>query len=204
VSVLHTIEARWFFDDQPFSETDHFAAVHQAPARCDWYALPSDDGCGIKIREGRLETKLRSKTLGECKFDESTSGIVETWSKWSVLLDPNEAPSNQLLVSTNWGAVTKLRYVRRFEVIDQKAVETLDQPANGCSFEITKLTINDRTFWTTGFEAVGLDASVQQNLQCVFKLIQTEKPLPMLTAKQSLGYPEWLNRVVDRISTHSR
>lgn len=199
MSALHTIETRWFFDDQPFPESDYFGTIHRTVERVDWYALPCDSGCGIKIREGRLETKLRSQTLGKSEFDDDAVGIVETWSKWSVPLDPNDSPSQRLLLDTNWLPVAKLRYVRRFEVVENQAKETLDRPVSGCSFEITKITIHDQTFWTTGFEAVGSEDSMRENLNRVFECIHNEKRLPQLPVEQSIGYPHWLNQVADRI-----
>ncbi|MCA9216967.1 MAG: hypothetical protein KDB27_28055 [Planctomycetales bacterium] len=199
MAPLHTIEVRWFPSERPFEVSRYFSAEHEAPERTDWYAVPSHDGSGVKIREGRLETKLRSSVVGRHEFGDATTGLIETWSKWSVELAADDAPSELILESAGWLAVAKQRYVRRFEVRASEIWETLDRPLNGCSFELTKLTVYDRVYWTTGFEAVafpssdGSDDQLARNLHRIFERINSETTLPRLTLGDSKGYPAWLN-----------
>ena len=199
MSALHTIEVRWFPTTQPFPIADYFEDAHQAPERTDWYAVPCDDGSGVKLREGRLETKLRSASLGQFDFSDAITGNLETWSKWGVELDPTDAPTERILAAANWLSVTKLRYVRRFEISGNQISETLERPENGCSFELTKLTIDGHNYWTTGFEAVMQPAeqgqrSLQDNLCKIFDLIMAERPLPAASVETSIGYPAWLSQ----------
>lgn len=199
MSALHTIEVRWFPATQPFPIADYFADAHQAPERTDWYAVPCDDGSGVKLREGRLETKLRSASLGQFNFSDAITGNLETWSKWGVELDPTDSPTDSILAAANWLSVTKLRYVRRFAISNNQISETLERSASGCSFELTKLIINGQHYWTTGFEAVVQSReqgqqSLQRNLCTVFELIMAERPLPAASVETSVGYPAWLNQ----------
>ena len=193
--VLPTVEVRWFFDSPPFSISDYFSSDHQAPIRTDWYALPSDIGCGIKIREGRLETKLREACLGEHEFLHNVCGKLEQWKKWSCEIIEGDVPTNEILTSTNWFALDKERFVRRFEVSDTGIEETFDRPQNGCSFEITKLSARGKTWYTVGFEANGNSDQLRPNLMAVANHLNEIKPFPDgHEINNSFGYPEWLNR----------
>ena len=52
--MLRTFEIRWFFDAPPLDQETHFPAEHtELQERTDWYALPVNPCCGIKVREGK-------------------------------------------------------------------------------------------------------------------------------------------------------
>ena len=111
MNSLASVEMRWFFREPPFDVSDYFDPEHQATPRVDWYAMPSDHGCGIKIREGRLEAKLQVADLGERQFA-NVVGRLDAWKKWSSLLPSDDVPPNELLDETNWIAVSKVRSIR--------------------------------------------------------------------------------------------
>lgn len=193
--VLPTVEVRWFFDSSPFSASEYFSEAHKAAVRTDWYALPSDLGCGIKIREGRLETKLRESYLGKHEFLTNMHGNLERWKKWSCEIIEGDVPTDEILTATNWFALDKERYVRRFEVSNSGVVETFDRPQNGCSFELTLLRASNRTWFTVGFEANGNAEQLHPNLLAVARYINEIRAFgDDFRIENSYGYPEWLNQ----------
>ena len=83
--LKRSLETRWFFETCPSSSEQFLGGVHEPTVRIDWYAFPCDRGCGIKLREGRLETKLLVEDFGSQRFD-FVDGNVESWHKWSVAI----------------------------------------------------------------------------------------------------------------------
>ena len=193
--VLPTAEVRWFFTEPPFRLERYFDPSHEAPSRVDWYALPSEDGCGIKFREGRLETKLRNQTIGPRNFSHIL-GSCEQWTKWSCEMPGGSTPPEDLLRATNWLEVAKRRHVRFFEVTRSTVMESPSRPLHGGSFEITYLRIGDLDYATVGFEATGLEGDLEFNLSQVVHQVNNENALPgSLRLECSSGYPAWLNRL---------
>ena len=137
--MWHTFEMRWFFAEPPLDIAQHFDASAAAPHRTDWYAVPCDPRCGIKLREGRLETKLRVGMHGVRTFRE-ISGHLESWQKWALAFGPGDCPAEQTLAESGWLAVQKRRFLRHFEVTPDRVIETEQRPTNGCEFELTELT----------------------------------------------------------------
>ncbi|MFC1759358.1 hypothetical protein ACFL2H_11435, partial [Planctomycetota bacterium] len=120
--------------------------------------------------------------------------------KWAVELEPGDSPTEAILRSANWRSLTKLRSIRRFEICDDHVSETTDVAKSSCSFELTKLTIGGKTYWTTGFESVVLKNEPSQQsvhkLCSVVDFINQERALPAFSADASVGYPEWLDRTL--------
>jgi hypothetical protein len=195
MNALHTAEVRWFFSDLPLDSRDFFTAAHRADPRTDWYAFPSDTGCGIKIREGRLEAKLRSGQMGLIRFGDRITGHVEAWSKWSFEFNGSHPPES-ILLRTHWIPVEKVRYVRRFEVRDGVVTEVPEPRENGCSFELTEISDRDQRWWTIGFESIAASGVIPD---CLYQVIRhTMGAVPstaVLNADNSYGYPEWLQRI---------
>lgn len=194
--MLHTVEMRWFFRDPPLDQAQLFADAALPQTRTDWYVLPCDAPCGIKLREGRLEAKLRVAVHGIRTF-EGFSGQLESWQKWGLEFAPGEGPADDLLVQSGWLAVNKQRYLRHFEVADDRVVEIDTRPHNGCEFEMTRLRVQQQTWWTSGFEAVGPPEQLEANLQRVAHYIQQQgRPLLPFVPDCSFGYAHWLAHVL--------
>lgn len=190
--MLNTVEMRWFFDTCPIDETQHFAHVGELQTRVDWYSMPCNPASGIKIREGRFESKLRTAELGKRRLG-SLHGRLEQWQKWSLAYVDDSPPPESLLSEIGWIAVSKRRRLKRFAV-QAKQLEIVDlRPNNGCEFELTELVIRDQSFWTVGFEAVGEADQLERNLALVAERVQQDggRQLDFLL-ERSFGYAEWL------------
>ena len=190
-----TVEMRWFFQDRPLDEASHFHEHTELQERTDWYSMPCNPLCGIKVREGKLEAKLRSATLG-VRTISPLAGHLEAWRKWSLDFAANDHPSEADLQTANWLAVGKRRQLRRFEVNNAGVRPTRTRPENGCEFEMTELMIQGQTFWTVGFEAVGPHAKLEDNLQRVAESIIVQGGIDQpFTTGNSYGYAQWLSSV---------
>jgi hypothetical protein len=193
--MLYTCEMRWFFRGVPLELARHFDETTLPESRTDWYTVPCDSRCGIKLRQGRLEVKLRAATHGTRTFQE-ISGHLESWQKWSLEFPPAEIPPEDLLEQAGWLPVQKQRYLRHFEVADDQVVEIDVRPCNGCEFEMTQLLVKQQHWWTVGFEAVGLVHQLETNLSEVVRHILSQgRPLLPFVTDSSFGYAHWLGQV---------
>lgn len=196
--AIQSIETRWFFPVRSFPWTDFFEETNRQKKRTDWYAYPCDEGCGIKIREGRLQTKLRIRELSSDAFRQ-VPGKLEEWIKWDAQFESNQKPPEDKLRSTGWVPIVKDRYLRIFLVTDHKVQEERDLQnewwkKDGCQFEWTALLVDEQPWWTLGFEAFGSPDQLVHNLIIVFEQIFLNKP-PLLSLEnnRSFGYAEFLN-----------
>jgi hypothetical protein len=156
--------------------------------------MPCNPLCGIKVREGKLEAKLRVAALGQGNFA-SLAGHLEGYRKWSLEFAADEQPSEDDLIAVDWLPLIKRRQLQRFEVVGSRVTPTAVRPANGCEFEMTELTVRSRRFWTVGFEAVGSPDRILDNLRCVAAHVVQRGGLQQpFTESNSYGYAQWLSR----------
>jgi hypothetical protein len=190
--MVDTVEMRWFFDSPPLdlSRELHDPTEHQQ--RTDWYNMPGNPRCSIKLREGRLEAKLRTASLGPRQLA-PLEGYLEAWRKWSLDFPDAAVPTPSELNAANWIAVHKQRALKRFEVDGPRVKAALTRPNNGCEFEMTQLSIGNQTYWTVGFEAVGPPGSLEANLRRVVQHVTAEGGLELrFDCTNSFSYAQWL------------
>ncbi len=191
--MLQTFEVRWFCREQPLDLDTYFSQHTELQERTDWYAMPCTASCGIKIREGKLETKLRCATLGVRDLS-CVVGRLESFKKWSLEFSSGEdPPSADELSGSGWLNVDKKRYLQRYEVADTRVSAATIRPVCGCEFEMTQLRVQGRSYWTVGFEAVGPFEALEENLRRVSAHVFRQRDMRRaLSAENSLGYAEWL------------
>lgn len=178
----------WFAKDFPLLETQ--------PPRVDIY-LPilTDDGMGIKLREGRIEIKQRYGRLGPMTLTHGVVGIPELWRKWA--FGPVAPGENGL---EGWVAVQKTRLVRNYAVGAEGerpvAIPHTRSPERGCSVELTEALANGQVWWTIGFEATGSEAELAVTLESVVEQTLIGCDRLWLALDRSYGYPHWLRNVL--------
>ena len=191
--MLQTCEIRWFFSEPPV-DLDRILSEHtEVQERTDWYIVPANAECGVKLREGSLEMKLRCASYGERNFCDLI-GYLEIWKKWSLVFgDEEAAPSLEELAGTGWLDVDKKRYLQRFHVDGERVWVASERPLNGCEFEVTELMVEGHPHWTVGFEAVGELIKLESNLATVCQHIATRQAFRQpFTRDNSYGYAQWL------------
>jgi hypothetical protein len=190
--MFETVEMRWFFDQRPLDIACHFQRHTEVQERTDWYSMPCNPLCGIKVREGKLEAKLRSTAFG-LRSIAHVAGQLEGWRKWSLEFPMGDHPAESDLQAAAWLAVDKRRLLRRFNATGTTVTPTATRPVNGCEFEMTELVVDGRTFWTVGFEAVGPPAEIELNLQRVAHHVVAQGGFEQPFAEtNSYGYAQWL------------
>ncbi|MCA9263206.1 MAG: hypothetical protein KDA60_05135 [Planctomycetales bacterium] len=202
-SLKPTLEVRWFFDQAPFSRAVFFPRQQEPGDRVDWYAFPCHAKSGIKFRQGRLETKLQTDSIGTANLaGNDVQGVLESWTKWSVEIPPEDPhPSEDLLRATGWVAVRKQRFLRSFELTSAAATEVPSRTGDGCDFELTILELQGRSYWTVGLEAVGATDNLRAMIMAVVEAtlvagLPRNELCELFRIENSFSYPAWLRHAV--------
>ncbi len=199
-----TLEVRWF---GPGPSPGGLAAWFDdlgAPGpqrRTDTYLLlPGTDDLGVKLREGgeAFEIKLRQQDLGDAKLA-GVSGRLERWEKWSFPVRDDVCREAALgLPPASLVDVEKDRRMMSYRLAgDGSAIRAHEGEGDGCSVELTALTVQGSDWWSVGFEAFGSEARLHDALrateEAVFALATAGSAV--LAAALSCGYPAWLHTV---------
>jgi hypothetical protein len=204
--MFPTVEVRWFYDGMiPGDVLTWFqqgeGASKKPSSRVDYYLCLSDrDSLGIKLREGKIEVKQRQQQYGLIRLHEHVAGQMEQWHKWSfALADETESVVSDIKVSpSSWIAVEKARQQWEYYIASNKQIRARSTKAalkQGCNLELTTVSIEGAKWWTLGFEAYGDRATNQENLLLVIEYVFAGREPPVLDAKDSFGYPQWLNHL---------
>ncbi|HLO50563.1 MAG TPA: hypothetical protein VK211_19255 [Kamptonema sp.] len=198
-----SVELRWFYSGTlPKAIAEWFwqdslgGYLSPPEEREDLYLLiPSCNYLGLKLRQKGLEVKWRQAELGPVGFGNRWEGKAEKWLKWVCVETATPVPTD-ILATGVWVAVKKKRSQRLYQVADGGLTPVpIEAPIpQGCSIEITQLSINGEAWWSLGFEAFGPDSALRENLKFVAGWASKSYPGQKLTAEDSLGYPQWLNR----------
>jgi hypothetical protein len=196
-----TAEVRWFFPGPlPAAVRTWFEArgnrmAYQAPRRDLYLGLP-DDSLSVKLREGRVEIKLRRQKGEFLRLHPQVTGVLERWQKWSFALE--EAATVLPGISVNdssWLPIDKHRGVARYRVAGNEppvAVAPDVYPVQGCEVELVELYATGQAWWSLCFEAFGQGRALPEALLATARQFLGGGEPPHLEAGNSYGYPRWL------------
>lgn len=202
-----TAELRWFNRGTIPEEISHWfeqgclGDLAPPEEREDLYLYSG--GCeylGIKLRQGRLEIKWRQAELGVVHLGDSVEGKAEKWGKW-LCQDPT-AQSFQpadVIGEKAWVGVKKVRSQRQYQILANKsiiAVPLTKSIAQGCTFELTQLSIKGNTWWSLAFEAFGKDDCLIEQLQVAASWVFNTYSGSKLQVEDSYAYPSWLAKIL--------
>jgi len=202
--MLTTAELRWFCRgtvpgavENWFQQGCPGEDIESAAERTDLYLATASEYLGIKLRQEQLEIKWRDAALGVLQFSDALAGQLEKWVKWTCQPVPATLPEVDLATG-HWIRVAKVRCQRRYQVFpDQSltAVPATQSIPQGCSLELTKLSVAETAWWSLALEASGEDAALVDVLQTVaHRLLPTCSGLK-LPVQNSYAYPQWLSRM---------
>jgi hypothetical protein len=201
-----TAEVRWFQRGplpaavRVWFEGRGSRMAYQAPRRDRYLGLPGD-ALSIKLREGRVEIKLRQQPGEFLRLHPQVTGILERWHKWSfALADPAAVVPGILATDPFWQAVDKHRGVARYRVAGAEppvAVAPDVYPVQGCEVELVELYVGVQAWWSLCFEAFGQGHGLPEALQATARQFLGGEP-PYLAAGDSCGYPAWLASLAPR------
>ena len=180
MSAFVTLEVRWFMRGPIPREAENWFSSLGPPAepesRTDRYLIPLEsEDLGLKFREGLVQAKQRTRTLGTLGMGARASGRVEAWRKWD-LGDSGEPPS------PGWVDVAKTRR--------QRAARGLGTGAR-CVLELAEVEVRGEAWWSICLEAWGpTEAARWRCLRAGAR--RWLGSAPALPAEASMGYPAWL------------
>jgi hypothetical protein len=199
-------ELRWFFKGRlPPQVKDWFCGARlckEETPRTDHYLLfPGSSEVGVKVRDGRkLEIKARTRSPEPFSLATGASvGRQDAWVKWKH--QDNEVAGKLAALATgsaDWVAVAKKRRLRKFRIGRDGNVEEIEPDATEdahCRVELTELNVRGSAWWTLAFDSFGT-GSRTANLEQVARHFLKVLPRGLaLTERDSMAYPEWLDRV---------
>lgn len=206
--MLTTNELRWFYRGTlPAEIADWLAAdslgnyLSTPESREDVYLCVSEcEYLGIKLRQKRLEIKLRKAELGTMSFGNNLEGKAEKWVKWSCE-DPTAESviPPDLLQKAPWVSVQKVRQQRKYKINADRTLKSVPMNrtvSEGCNLEITQLTIRDNDWWSLALEASGEENRLTENLEITANWVFKNNGVLELRSQNSYAYPKWLSLVI--------
>jgi hypothetical protein len=190
MGLLATTEVRWFSqgiipdDIQVWFNSLGTPAIQ--PIRTDIYFPQSNSGIGIKLRDGRLEIKVRRSRHAPKNFAPGVSGHVETWVKWG-FRNSGEFRSGL--------PVEKSRRILYYQVTaDGKVRMSTPEifPEKGGGVELTQVWFDGSPWWTLGIEVFGPRQQQMKVLGAIVDWVFRVDGAPALSSELSVSYSAWL------------
>jgi hypothetical protein len=197
--MLPTVEVRWFLPgampEEVWAWFQEGRLVSAEPLRVDHYLrVPGSDAAGIKLREGRIELKVRTSSHGAVRFSQGAEGLVEAWRKWMLPLDETQfAAPWYAQPARYWTAVQKERWISALAVGTLPPRRAANQATPGM-LELARVRALGDTWWTLGFEVSGMQAEAKAFLLESAQRVLEEAGAPRLGLEASWSYPRWLER----------
>ena len=201
-----SVELRWFFRQHlPEEIKDWFCGSRlckEEAGRSDLYLVfPGGNHASLKLRGGtRLEIKTRIQMPEPFSLATGASvGRQDAWVKWSHY-DSEIAVRLAALEggSPHWFPVAKKRWLRKFRIGAAGQVEEIDadtMAARGCRIEVSEVNVRGSYWWTLAFESFD-EGNRTADLEQVARHFLKMRPQGLvLTERDSMSYPEWLNRI---------
>jgi len=199
-------ELRWFFKGQlPPQVKDWFCGARlckeETPRTDHYLVFPGSGDVGMKVREDR-KLEIKARTGSPEPFSLATGASVgrqDAWVKWKHT-DSDVAGRLAALASgsPHWVTLTKKRWLRKFRIGRDGSVEEIDPDVTdgvNCRAELTEVSVRGSAWWTLAFDSFGT-GSRTANLEQVARHFLKVLPQDLaLTERDSMAYPEWLNRV---------
>jgi hypothetical protein len=207
MSLLTSLELRWFFDEPLSSSVDEWfrnsfpdSEISNSDKRTDTYLFqPAVNDFGIKLREGKLEIKWR-QFAEPYQAAYGVTGQIERWHKWD-WSDPVGATHKDVgafsVPGGPWITVGKERRQRKYrwekKFVPAYPKEVLD---NGVAIEITALKFQARKYSTVLIESFAAELNTQRQLLAAgIEYLWRTYPQPVPSQECSYGYPQWLGKV---------
>ena len=203
--MKRSVEVRWFYREQlPEKVREWFCSAKlcgkEAPRNDHYLVLPGSNEVGVKVRDGRkLEVKARTRMPRPFSLATGASvGRQDEWVKWSHE-DRDVAGRLAALKGSapEWVPVAKQRWLRDFRVDAAGQAEETDADRtidSGCKVELSEVKVHDSHWWTLALETFG-EGNRPASLELVARHFLRVLPHGLaLTDRDSMAYPEWLNR----------
>ena len=194
-------EFRWFWKDALPQGLEAFFRAGPFPpgggkTRSDEYLVDARQiELGLKRRGGKDGIEIKGLVAVREVLPAPFEGRVQIWSKWT---------SNALTIDHLPRLVVhKTRWLRKFDTsgadVTEVELDAEERPRQspewmlerGCHFELAAIQIDERAWWTVGFEAFGPLDTVEESL---VRTVKRLAPGPNVPPGLELSYPAWLAR----------
>ena len=213
-----TLEVRWYVKGNPPAAVRYWfefecpGKLLGVETRKDWYAYFQQhridkfarfsdrplnrEEVNLKLRQGKLELKLRQQEFGTYRFTHARKspvceGKVEQWCKFKEEELNNSTPTNNLLDEVEWTKVEK---------------ERAQKIERGVQSELTYLKIDRECWWSIAFEMTLNDFGIPQD-NCFQEVIDRALKSycgAKLSAINSFGYSKWLLKLTPQTVPHQK
>ena len=222
-------EIRWFFKGQiPGPVKDWFCkksrlgealTAKDKDEREDLYLLAEENiNVSPKLREGKLEIKIRAETDMLTDPTVNSTGLIERWSKWEwrYTKSDKEKDRDELEINDRVIAgfvknsskdkcvnVGKVRWQRTFQFDNTGDIKPVSEGRidEGFKGEVTQLKVKSEDWWTMAFEILENPKKpmadriqkLKQSIAWFFKGKAYEGP--PLESNRSYSYPQWIQNL---------
>ena len=210
------LEQKWFFETPRFGDA---LTEDNGDERIDLYLLTEGrNDISPKLREGKLEIKVRNQVENFADPTGFYSGSIERWEKWEWKYtdtkkkdDEFEDKLDKLIVASfqkntpdnNRFSVWKNRFQRKFTIDSNGSIIPARQKYidEGFQAEVTELKVNNEDWWTLAFEIVENPkrpmkdpiSKLKSAINWIFE--GKEYDGSPIKSQSSFSYPEWLKSI---------
>jgi len=206
-------EARWFGKDEIPTELASIFSKTQKEVRTDSYWIGTLKKSsvsefdrelfiktGIKYRDSALELKTKFNNLASSNSFLNTHAKIEKWGKKNMGFFPEFVDFKN---DNKWLSIEKtmnlLKYKYENDTLSQ-VDKNIFLSGPGCKIELTQIESSVGQYWTLAFEAFGEPKEqlnvLEKTTDYVFNKVNEDITHKLLNKKDSLSYPEWLNKSI--------
>ena len=197
-AMYRSKEIRWFSPTEDKRITAWFKAgkpgFEATYARTDHYMpLPGKNDMGFKLREGKLEAKVRTGVPRIGKLTDKAEGYLEDWVKWSFNVSKDDPLANDILKGGKYSWIGVYKERMGLKLTEDKNARTrfldiMDQIDFGCQIEYTRIYVLGQQWFTFGLEWFG-DKHLEPDPEVVSDILGDSS----LKIDESMGYSEFFN-----------
>jgi hypothetical protein len=163
-------------------------------ARTDHYLpLPGKNDMGFKLREGKIEAKVRTGVPMISKLSDKVEGYLEDWVKWSFNVGNDDPLANDILEGGKYSWISVYKERMGLKLAEDKNARTrfldiMDQIDFGCQIEYTRIYVLGQQWFTFGLEWFG-DKYLELDPDIILDILGDSS----LKVDESMGYSEFFN-----------
>ena len=199
ISIFRTREVRWFVN-QPVPQVPGWfeelpPTAYTRESREDIYlVLPGRSDLGVKFRENRLELKYR---LGESRPEAIAPGITGSFESWEKMgFQFNPGISAHALPEESMASRVPVRKQRLATQIEQTGTGVNYHPLGAEVQKSVQLEYTGLQVFGSSWYTVGLEWPDTDGISLPVRLLSGILPSAVFQVSSSMGYPEFLQRVL--------
>ena len=191
-------EIRWFSESLNHTILNWFTSnglnFDRSVSRTDFYLPLAKEEINVKLREGNIEIKHRTRPPVPGRLTLNAEGIFEEWIKWSLNLSETDRLSTEITQGNiyQWTEIVKnrigLKLKNKGSGSGRPQILSINEIiASGCQMEYTQLTVNKKNYYTFALEWFG-----ESHLHLNKSFLDSVLGDAVLKPEKSMGYARFL------------